>query len=411
MLIRHIKMTHYTPETNHTSTTDTNLHDAFMRLGCRPDYNATPSLNNEFETPDGKSVYAAEWGLDSNQDVSRAGTISHGPHKGSQWLIVADGHGHISTVPRWLRVIPDSYFDDCMSTDRPGVELEKIIASELPRGVRSSGACVVMARISTNGDIELWNAGDSRGVVIAQLSDGKLVTLMKTIDHSVDNESEIRRLMTEKYPDALKALPSDYSISDIRKAGCKCGLLSTDNAMLVNMVPLDTGRPRATLKPGFRVNFSSTEKGFQMSRSVGHLPLGVTGTNWDYYHVSAPMNAKIHVILSSDGLWDVEPQLDTLFRWCESGGESMMYSIAHRWVNEWDFEHPLGHSCSACWGRQANDAPIRTVQHGIKPDDISLALCSWETPRDKIVEPTEWSLESAVGVTIELQNSHMPEIR
>lgn len=440
-------MTNYTEPTQ-TSTLFTNL----ARLGV-PFYSIadkTPSVSANFVSDHGKTLYAAEWGLDSDQDVSRGGTISRGPFKDCQWMLVADGHGALSTVPRFLRSLSDVVFERCMSTNDPGAELEKLLATGYPRGTKDSGACIVMARITLCGEIELWNAGDSRGIVLAE-QDGEITTLVRTVDHSANNHSELLRLLRAKHPITLDALPRNPNLEELQQAGLECGLLQTDSCMLTPLPPIaDSRRPRATQQPGLRVNFSSSEKDYQMSRSIGHQPLGVTGNNWDYYRVRAPVGARVHVVLASDGLWDVEPSTELLFEWCETGGSAMLHRLAERWVGDWDFEHPWTHNCTKCRQRRVefledqlalascdrqvtkvtallcgelaalvrkckdvaqrvaaetrlNELPsadtlpfrelpvqepiipdvpfngcfVRTIQNGIKPDDLSLALCSW----------------------------------
>ena len=433
--------------TNKTESTQTStLRNAFARIGV-PYYRASsePKVRADFVTEHGKSLFAAEWGLDSDQDVSRGGTISRGPFKDCQWMLVADGHGTLSTVPRFLRSLSDLEFERCMSTNDPGAELEKLLAAGYPGGTEESGACIVMSRITLCGEIELWNAGDSRGIVLAE-RDGEITTLVRTVDHSADNRNELLRLLKEKYPDTLDKLPSDPSLTELQQAGLECGLLRTDSKMMKTLAPLaSAGRPRATMGSGFRVNFSLFEKDHQMSRSIGHQPLGVTGNNWDYYRVRAPVGARVHVILASDGLWDVEPSTDLLFEWCEAGGNAALHRLAERWVGDWDFEHHWTHNCAECHQRRIDfleeqlaavpsdccpkrvaaqlrneladfvstckdvdqrvaaetrlrelpsekdllvqepltpDVPyngrsVRTIQCGIKPDDLSLALCSW----------------------------------
>jgi len=439
--------------TNKTESTQTSaLRANLARLGV-PLYRApsSPKVCADFISDHGKTLFAAEWGLDSDQDVSRGGTISGGPFKDCQWMLVADGHGALSTVPRFLRSLSDLDFERCMSTNDPGAELEKLLATGYPGGTEESGACIVMARITLCGEIELWNAGDSRGIVLAE-QDGEVTTLVRTVDHSAENPAELLRLLQDKHAATLDELPSNPELEELQQAGLECGLLGTDSSMLKPLPPVaDSGRPRATLQPGLRVNFSSAEKEFQMSRSIGHQPLGVTGRNWDYYRVRAPVGARVHVILASDGLWDVEPSTDLLFEWCEAGGSAMLHRLAERWVGDWDFEHPWTHGCLDCRQRRVdfleaqlalasserqttkitaqlrielaailraynheepaaaaaqarlselpsedslpfrdllveepltpdvpyNGRPVRTVQHGIKPDDLSLALCSW----------------------------------
>lgn len=437
--------------TNKTDSTQTSaLRANLARLGVSF-YNIadkTPSVYADFVSDHGKTLYAAEWGLDSDQDVSRGGTISCGPFKDCQWMLVADGHGALSTVPRFLRSLSDLEFERCMSTNDPGAELEKLLATGYPRGTKDSGACIVMARITLCGEIELWNAGDSRGIVLAE-QDGEITTLVRTIDHSAENPDELLRLLQDKYPATLNELPSDPSLEELQQVGLECGLIETDPKMLKPLPPIaDSGRPRATMCSGLRVNFSSSEKDYQMSRSIGHQPLGVTGNNWDYYRVRAPVGARVHVVLASDGLWDVEPSTELLFEWCEAGGSAMLHKLAERWVGEWDFEHPWTHNCTKCCQRRVdfleaqlamassdhqamditaqlcmeltrlvrkckdlkqrvaaetrlNELPsedvlrdlfvqepltpdipyngcfVRTIQRGIKPDDLSLALCSW----------------------------------
>tara|TARA_Y100000748_G_scaffold114322_1_gene95708 strand:- start:3797 stop:5962 length:2166 start_codon:yes stop_codon:yes gene_type:complete len=438
--------------TNKTESTQTSaLLADLARVGV-PLYRAqsSPKVCADFVSDHGKTLFAAEWGLDSDQDVSRGGTISCGPFKDCQWMLVADGHGTLSTVPRFLRSLSDLEFERCMSTNDPGAELEKLLAAGYPGGTEESGACIVMARMTLCGEIELWNAGDSRGIVLAE-QDGEVTTLVRTVDHSAENRAELLRLLQDKHSATLDDLPSDPNLEELQQAGLECGLLQTDASMLKPLPPVaDSGRPRATMEPGLRVNFSSAEKEFQMSRSIGHQPLGVTGRNWDYYRVRAPVGARVHVILASDGLWDVEPSTDLLFQWCEAGGNAMLHRLAERWVGDWDFEHPWTHGCLDCRQRRIdfleaelaaassdrhservtaqlcielnglvracqnverrsavearlrelpsendqrfrdllvqepltpdvpyNGRPVRTVQHGIKPDDLSLALCSW----------------------------------
>lgn len=437
--------------TNKTESTQTStLLTDLARLGVSGSVTVAPKVSAEFVSDHGKTLFAAEWGLDSDQDVSRGGTISCGPFKDCQWMLVADGHGALSTVPRFLRSLPDVDFERCMSTNDPGTELERLLASRYPGGTEESGACVVMARITLCGEIELWNAGDSRGVVLAE-RDGEITTLVRTVDHSAENPHELLRLLRDKHPATLDALTSEPNLEELQQAGLAGGLLKTDSKMLQPLAPIaDSGRPRATVASGLRVNFSSAEREFQMSRSIGHQPLGVTGQNWDYYRVRAPVGARVHVILASDGLWDVEPDTDLLFEWCEAGGRHMLRKLAERWVGPWDFEHPWTHNCLACRQRRVdfleaqltmassecqaaniraqlrhelsrfvrackdvarrvaaetrlselpsedalpfresrvqelltpdvpfNGCPVRTIQNGIKPDDLSLALCSW----------------------------------
>lgn len=440
------KMAYMTNKSEPTQTFE--LHDAFARLGV-PSYHASssPQVRADFVSDYGKTLFAAEWGLDSDQDVSRGGTISCGPFKDCQWMLVADGHGALSTVPRFLRSLSDLEFERCMSTNDPGTALEKLLAAGYPDGTEESGACIVMARISLCGEIELWNAGDSRGIVLAE-QDGEITTLVRTVDHSADNRTELLRLFRDKYPARLDELQSDPSLEELQQAGLECGLLETDSRMLKPLSPVAaSGRPRATMGSGLRVNFSLSEKDYQMSRSIGHKPLGITGNNWDYYRVRAPVGARVHVVLASDGLWDVEPSIDLLFEWCEAGGNAAIHRLAERWVGEWDFEHPWTHNCTKCRQRRVdfleeklasnrdtecvtaqlrneltglvrkskdirqrvaaetrlnelpskdvlpfcdllikepltpdipyNGCPVRTIQNGIKPDDLSIALCSW----------------------------------
>lgn len=426
--------------TANMTTQKSDIMNGFRRLRTYPATNS-PLVRAQFETKEGKKTYAAEWGLDSNQDVSRAGIIIEGPFEGYQWMMIGDGHGELSSIPKWLRELPNSDIETCMSTNNPGVMLEQLLAETDSNIGKDSGACIVLCRISPMGEIELWNAGDSRGMVLAQLpNEDKVSILLKTVEHNAENASELHRLLKEKYPDVV--VSSNATCSELQDIALSCGLLTIDKNMLL---PLEgSERPRATMGPGFRVDYSITEKDYQMTRSIGHKPLGITGINWDYFHTKVPNGAKVHVVLSSDGLWDVEPSKEELFAWCEQGGDAMIYQIANRWICDWDYEHPWEHNCQACRERRIsfldsvcketypdavrqlkeelnthiyktkdqaikdisrqklkelsliktpfvplhdrihikppipyNGHFVRTIQNGLKPDDLSLAICSW----------------------------------
>jgi hypothetical protein len=324
------------------------------RVGSTP-ATADPIVRADASGEYGRAVFAAEWGLDSNQDVARGGVFARGPFRGGQWLLAADGHGPSSAIPKMLRELPDGDLESCMSSRAPGAEIERLVAARFPNGTPTSGACLVLARITLIGEIEVWNAGDSRAVVLAADEEGGSVTcLLQTADHSASNASELRRhLSNPRYDDAARGLPSDPSLEELQQAGVEAGLLQCDPNMLAMLPPREgSTMPRATLAQGFRFAFSQQERSLQMSRSVGHQPLGVSGTNWDHYRVIAPPGSKVHVILSSDGLWDVAPGTDELFHWCELGGKALLERTAYRWCGDWDFEHPWNHPCADCRRRR-----------------------------------------------------------
>ena len=260
-----------------------------------------------------------------------------------------------------------------MSSCSPGAAVERLVAERFPEGIEVSGACIVVARMTIIGEIEVWNAGDSRAMVVAADDDsGRVTCLLETVDHSASNASEIRRhLENPRHAEAAKGVPSDPSLAELQQAGVEAGLLLEDPSMLTMLPPrAGSGMPRATLSTGYRFSYSHSERGFQMSRSVGHRPLGVSGANWDYYRATAPPRSKVHVLLSSDGLWDVAPGIDELFSWCELGGEEVIRRAAERWCGEWDFEHPWDHSCTAC--RRRRIAHLQTLhsqlQEGLNND-------------------------------------------
>lgn len=337
-----------------SNTTSKSLTLQLSRLGSVP-ATAEPIVRAEINGNMGHKVYAAEWGLDSNQDISRAGIFTRGLFQGGYWLLVGDGHGPSSSIPRFLRECQDIDLENCMSSNSPGEEIELLIAKKFPHGVAKSGICLVLARVTILGEIEIWNAGDARAVVLANEEGSEdVTTLLQTEDHTAFNASELQRhLKKECYKEAALGIPSNPSLEELQLAGVEGGLLAMDPNMLSMLPPIQgSNAPRATFAPGYRFKYSSDEKWFQMSRSVGHQPLGVSGINWDYYKTVAPSNSKIHLILSSDGLWDIAPSTKMLFDWCELGGANLITQIVERWCGNWDYEHPWDHQCTACRKRR-----------------------------------------------------------
>ena len=292
-------------------------------------------------TTHGAKVQASELNLDKGQDVVHGGEIPEGPYMGHAWALACDGHGPSSAIPNWTRDLPPTTLHTMFSTTDPILKLEELIAQEFPKGVRRSGMCVVAARVSPTGKIELWNVGDSRGQVYI---DGKVV--LTTNDHTANNKDEIERLMRER---GLK-----WEEGNLYSCALREDLLCTDEGTLKVLPPREgeVSRPLGTLGDSYRINFSEDEDEFQMTRAVGHAPIGLTGTNVDYYVVFAKPGQTVNVVVASDGLWDVKPDDNTLLNWARNGAECVTYNTAKRWDGTWDYEHPWLCKCIQCLHRR-----------------------------------------------------------
>ena len=291
------------------------------------------------------SVAACVWQLDKGQDGVRTGILRGGPREGSAWMIVYDGHGRLRTVPRWLDLLPQPYLEQVLSGDRPTEVIEERLAAEHPDGCRGSGACVVVCRVSPTGEIECWWAGDSRIKVLGALPDGTVTCLLQTDDHVAANTSELERLMKERN--------YSWKSGELEAAAVRHGLLTPDPLFFKTLPQLPgSSRPRATMCPGMRVNFSAQETELQMTRSLGHAPNFITGRNVSYKKTQIPAGVEVWVIAASDGIWDVEPDLPTLAAWAAGGAENLVVRCAQRWADDWDFQHHWAHDCLPCVHRR-----------------------------------------------------------
>lgn len=320
------------------------LYERMNRLARREYNNVIPeSLMSPTNNPQTicrkikTNISASDWQLCKRQDYMWKGEDNNG----NAIMVSCDGHGNDNlinliksiTYKQWVHLFEDK-------------NLNPVAALEIYFGTNNkntidSGVCIVMGKISNN-KVEMWSAGDSRGVVYIN---DKLV--LETRDHNIDYPGEINRLL--------------------KQTGCRRNKVFTNSTMLKMLKPQPPRNiPRATTCNTYMVNFEPDNKygenGIQPTRCLGHGGMtSLIGENIEYQVIDIKPTDDVYMVLASDGLWDIQDADSTVLSLAKYGAYYVSLYAGLKWYNDWEYQREY-------------DKNVVTIQKGISPDDINVVV-------------------------------------
>ncbi len=344
-------------------------------------------------------ICSSLWNLDSMQDwvhYIKLDNLSEGDNY-AYGMIVADGHGKSSKVIKWFEKQSDDFWNEAFNygnfecTSPINYVEKKLALSKLY--TYNSGSTLIMILVNLDGNVQIWNVGDSKAMVIC---DNNII--LETELHDATNKKEIERLK-EKH----------------KEKGTEEHFLSPD--VLFEVLPEnENNMPVCTKSPSYRIihdplNLDSCANYLQATRSIGHWPLGITGTNVDYYTTTIPKKCRDwHIIAASDGVWDVirndnpnlfenllstphpydiealeveleiadEPQKEHLSNLLDNikknnNAENITYLATELWLCDRIYIHPEKNKLAI---KNKNISKKKSLVKGMTPDDICVCTLS-----------------------------------
>uniref|UniRef100_A0A6C0LCY0 PPM-type phosphatase domain-containing protein n=1 Tax=viral metagenome TaxID=1070528 RepID=A0A6C0LCY0_9ZZZZ len=238
--------------------------------------------------------------MDKGQDQTFSGTfVDAETGESGKYGFVADGHGKNQCID-CLRAIPRETLDGIIGTAAPVENLAQYVNEYgYVTNINSSGATMCLVKVYSDR-IVIINCGDSQAAVY---KNGELVFLSE--EHNCENEKERKRI--EKKGVTYEDSGNFEIVSEIKMVGVTSKY--------------------AIFPPHLKL--ASTQ-------ALGHN--GRTGLAPDVTVVPFKPDDKVHVVIGSDGLWDMilKQNVEEMNSFTSKTSAELVEFAVGRWLQPWN---------------------------------------------------------------------------